>query len=345
MATPKVRLGLGRPSTKLSDYLAWLKVAEEYDPDILGYGDGQELWNELYVVLTLTAVHTKRAMFGSLVTNPVTRDPGVTASAIATLQDYSGGRAYLGIATGLSALRNGGLKAARMSDLEEYVRAVQGLTAGKTVSYRGRSVRIQWGPSRVPVFIGARGPKGLALAGRVADGVIVGGGVTSAEVIRKLLGQIRAGCDSVGRDMSELQIWFLTRVVVAPSREAGVDMMRDYLAGHAAHSYAAPSILAEAPKDVQEKIHVMERGYKWGEHLIGKPGPDGLTDNARLLESTGIKNWLANRFVITGSPKDCIAGLRELAGAGATNHIIPQVLPGQMESTRLLGQHVFPAFR
>ena len=65
----------------------------------------------------------------------------------------------------------------------------------------------------------------------------------------------------------------------------------------------------------------------------------------RLLESTGIKHWLAKRFVITGAPQDCINGLKELAGAGAYNHIIPQVLPGQVESTRLLGKHVFPAFR
>ena len=206
-------------------------------------------------------------------------------------------------------------------------------------------MRIQWSPPRVPVFIGARGPKGLALAGRIADGVIVGGGVTSGDVIQKVLGQIRGGAQAAGRDMESLSLWFNTRVVVAKSQAQGIDDMRDYLSGHAAHSYHAPAILAEAPPAIQEQIHVMERGYKWDEHLIGKVGPDGMTDNARLLEKTGIKEWLAKRFVIIGTADECVAGLKELRDAGAINHIIPQVISNQKESTRLLGEHVFPKLR
>ena len=340
-----MKFGFVRPSTRIGEYLDWVRTAEKYSPDLMAFGDGQELWNELYVSLTLTAERTKKALVGPMVTNAVTRDPTVTASAMATLQEYTGGRAFVGIGTGLSALRSSGLKASLLADLEEYVRAIQDLTAGKKISYHGRAMRIQWSPPRVPVFIGARGPKGLALAGRIADGVIVGGGVTRGEVIRKVLSQIRAGSESAGRDMAELQVWFNTRVVVASSKAAGIDDMRDYLAGHAAHSYHAPSILAEAPRQIQEQIHVMERGYKWDEHLIGRVGPDGMTDNARLLESTGIKGWLADRFAIIGTPEDCVAGLRELGEAGALNHIIPQVISNQKESTRLLGEYIFPKFR
>ncbi len=163
-----MKFGFVRPSSRIKEYLDWVTFAEKYSPDLMAFGDGQELWNELYVTLALTAERTKKALIGPMVTNAVTRDPTVTASAIATLQEHTGGRAFVGIGTGLSALRSSNLKTSALAELEEYVKAVQDLTGGKKISYRGRPMRIQWSPPRVPVFIGVRGPKGLALAGRIA---------------------------------------------------------------------------------------------------------------------------------------------------------------------------------
>lgn len=345
MAQPKVQFGFTRPVTDIHQFLDWVRVAEQADPDLYGVGDGQELWDELYVTLALLAANTRRAKIGPTVSNPLTRYPSVTASAVSTLQQYTKGRVFLGLASGLSALRNAGLKTATIAELEQYVRAVQGLTAGKTISFKGHPIRLSWKAPKVPVWVGARGPRGLALAGRVADGVIVGGGVTKPEQIRDVLAKIDVGCKQVGRDINELEIWWLTRVVLAPTEEQGIDLMRDYLATHAAHHYRDASMLAQAPKDVQEKIHVMEQGYKWDEHLAGNAGPDGLTNNARLLESTGIKSWLADRFVITGPPEHCKKGLESLIEVGAHNHMIPQVLPGQLQTTKELGEEFFPLFR
>ena len=345
MASKKVQLGFSRAGTRLDEYLEWVKAADEAGADIIGFGDGQDLWVDPYVTLTLTAMHAKGAMVGPTVTNPVTRHPTVTAGAIATLQQVSGGRAFLGIGTGLSALRNIGQHGSTLRQLEEYTRAVQGLTAGETVTYEGQPLRLNWDPPRVPVFLGSTGPRMLRLGGRVADGVIVGGGVTDGEKVRKQMAHIQAGADEAGRDINDLEIWWLTRVVLAPSEAEGINMMRDYLAGFAAHGFQNPSVMAEAPPDVLDKIHVVEREYRWSEHLAHKPGGAGISHNAALIEELGIKEWLAGRFVITGPPERCIAGLEELVEAGATNFIIPQVLPDPIESTRGLGVKVFPAFR
>ena len=345
MAGPKVRLGFSRAGTRMDEYLEWVKAADKAGADIIGFGDGQDLWIDPYVTLTLTAMHAPRSKVGPTVTNPVTRHPAVTAGAIATLQQASNGRAFLGIGTGLSALRNIGAKGASLAELEEYIRAVQGLTAGETVSYRGKPMRLSWNPPRVPVFPGVTGPKMLRMAGRVADGLIVGGGVSEGEKVQRQLAQARAGAEEAGRDMGELEVWWLTRVVPASSVEAGIDMMRDYLAGFGAHGFENPAVRAEAPKDILEKIEVLEREYRWDLHLAGQSAGEEVSINAALLERLGIKEWLAKRFAITGPPETCIAGLRELVDAGATNFIIPQVLPGPIESTRVLGETVFPAFR
>lgn len=345
MTTPKVRLGFSRSSTDIQEFLAWVDLAEEVGADIIGFGDGQDLWNELYVTLALIAARTRNTLLGPCVSNPLTRHPGVTASALATLQSYSGGRAFLGIGTGLSALRNIGMHGATVAQVEDYVRAVRALTAGDTATFDGEALKISWTPQPVPVWVGARGPKMLRMAGRSADGAIVGGGVTEPDVVTRLLGHIGAGAGEAGRSVEDLDVWWLTRVLVAPSEAEGIDMMRDYLAGYAAHGFLNPTNRAEVPPDILPKIEFIEQHYRWNEHLAGQANPGTVSFNARLIEDQGIKHWLAARFVITGPPDHCVEGLQRLVEAGATNLIIPQVLPGPMESTRLLGERVFPAFR
>jgi len=62
--------------------------------------DSHVLWKEPYVLLTLMAQNTKRMRLGTCVTNPATREPTVTASVLAVLQELSGGRMDLGIGRG-----------------------------------------------------------------------------------------------------------------------------------------------------------------------------------------------------------------------------------------------------
>ncbi len=69
--------------------------------------DSHVLWLEPYPLLTLMALNTTRMRLGTCVTNPATRDPTVTASALATLNLISGGRMDLGIGRGDSAPRDG----------------------------------------------------------------------------------------------------------------------------------------------------------------------------------------------------------------------------------------------
>src|SRR5262249_54263549 len=65
--------------------------------------DSHILWQEPYPLLTLAAQATSTLHLGLNVTNPGTREPTVTASAFATLQDITGGRMIMGIGRGDSA--------------------------------------------------------------------------------------------------------------------------------------------------------------------------------------------------------------------------------------------------
>jgi len=83
--------------------------------------DSHVLWKEVYPLLTLMALNTTRMRLGTCVTNPATREPTVTASALATLDEISSGRMDLGIGRGDSARRVLGKPPTTMRTLEEAI--------------------------------------------------------------------------------------------------------------------------------------------------------------------------------------------------------------------------------
>ena len=101
--------------------------------DWLGVADSQSVFRELYVALAQAALHTRRIRLGPLVTNPLTRHLVVTASAISSVDELSGGRAMLGLGSGDSALYTIGAPPATLAGLEEAVVTLGRLTAGETV--------------------------------------------------------------------------------------------------------------------------------------------------------------------------------------------------------------------
>ena len=80
------------------------RAAEEKGWDGLFFADTQCLSGDIYSAMCLAAKVTTTLQVGTAVTNPVTRHPAVTASAISTVQVESKGRAVLGIGRGDSSL-------------------------------------------------------------------------------------------------------------------------------------------------------------------------------------------------------------------------------------------------
>jgi alkanesulfonate monooxygenase SsuD/methylene tetrahydromethanopterin reductase-like flavin-dependent oxidoreductase (luciferase family) len=86
----------------------------------------------------------------------------------------------------------GASAASPMTLLREWVGAVRALLHGQTVTVSGQYVRLHevaldWPPAAAPpLLVGARGPKTVALAGEVADGVVLEGGTTPDGVRRAL---------------------------------------------------------------------------------------------------------------------------------------------------------------
>ena len=138
------------------------------------------------VSLAATALaRTKRLQVGIGILPAVARNAAVTAMEIATLAELAPGRFIAGIGHGVQEWMEqmGARPTSPLATLDEVLRTVQQLLRGETVNFEGRhvtmrDVTLDQPPTIVPpVIAGVRGPKSLAMAGRVCDGVVLADGV------------------------------------------------------------------------------------------------------------------------------------------------------------------------
>src|SRR4029077_17817988 len=133
-----------KPEHTIERTLALTRQAEAAGFDYGWLFDSHVLWREPYVLLTLMAEATTTLRLGTCVTNPPTREPSVTASSLAVLDEISGGRMDLGIGRGDSARRVLGKPPTTMASLEEAVVAIKALVEGRAVEYEGKELRLPW---------------------------------------------------------------------------------------------------------------------------------------------------------------------------------------------------------
>src|SRR5215203_2452212 len=95
--------------------------------------DSHILWQEPYVIYSQMLSATERIMVGPLVTNPATRDPSVTASLFATLNDMFGNRTICGIGRGDSARRVLGKPPTTLAETEEAMHTIKELAEGREI--------------------------------------------------------------------------------------------------------------------------------------------------------------------------------------------------------------------
>src|SRR4051794_25215807 len=194
-----------KPENTIERTLALTRQAEAAGFDYGWLFDSHVLWREPYVLLTLMAEATTTLRLGTCVTNPATREPSVTASALAVLDELSGGRMDLGIGRGDSARRVLGKPPITMAGTEEAITVIRDLVAGKPVTYEGTELQLTWsGAWNLPVWVAGYGPMALAMTGRVADGLILQ--LADPDLIRWFTAQMREAAGSAGRDPASIKV-------------------------------------------------------------------------------------------------------------------------------------------
>jgi 5,10-methylenetetrahydromethanopterin reductase len=163
-----------------------IEVAERLGYDRAWLYDVPQQSPDVWMMLALAAERTERIGLGPGVLVPTLRHPMVNASGAAALSSLAPGRVAVAFGTGFAGARAMGAKASTWSYLRGYVRTFRGLLRGETVDWDGGRMRMLHpaghAPSRpvdVPVLISALGPKGLAVAKELADGLFTVNGETA----------------------------------------------------------------------------------------------------------------------------------------------------------------------
>jgi 5,10-methylenetetrahydromethanopterin reductase len=151
---------------------AWLFDTPHESPDV-------------WMMLALAAQRTTTIGLGPGVLVPTLRHPMVNASATAALEALAPGRVAVAFGTGFAGARALGGPPATWSYLRDYVAAFRALLTGATVVWQGSRMQMMhpvgYAPQRpidVPILISALGPKGLAVATELADGLFTVNGQT-----------------------------------------------------------------------------------------------------------------------------------------------------------------------
>ncbi|MBI4524634.1 MAG: LLM class flavin-dependent oxidoreductase [Deltaproteobacteria bacterium] len=300
--------------------LAEIQLGEQLGYDAVWLGDSQMIWREMYVLLGAAAKVTSRVLLGTGVTNPITRLPVVTASAITTLQELSGGRAVLGVGTGDSSVRTLGLKPANLATLERFVSDVRDLCFGRPVGAAKGEVRLSFGaPEKCPpIVVAARGPKSLRLGGRIADGVIFSTG-RSGSILQNAIGYIQAGLKERTLPSARFQIIFMRPVAIAPERKKAFAAVRPHVA-RTLLSY--PWEMSEAAATAKKKL---EEVYNYYEHM-----------NPTALHQESIPDEVVPEFAIAGTAADCREQVVDLFEQGIDQlHIRPYSVDGAPRSSAI----------
>jgi F420-dependent oxidoreductase-like protein len=196
---------------------------------------------EAYTLLGGLAARTQRVQLGTLVTGVTYRNPGILAKIVTTLDVISRGRAILGIggawydiehqAFGIEYPSDG----VRLDMLEEVVQICRAMFTGDDVSFTGKHFRLDHArnlprPVQVggpKIMIGGGGEKRtLRLVALYADKCNVTGDV---ETLAHKIEVLHRHCAEVGRDPAEVEVTWMTPLILTTS-DANTAEVREMLA-------------------------------------------------------------------------------------------------------------------
>ncbi|MGA4994422.1 LLM class flavin-dependent oxidoreductase [Nonomuraea bangladeshensis] len=297
-------IGIGLQSDKQAgDYARLGRLAEENGIDVVSVFGDLMYQPPIFPLLEIAAA-TSRVRLGPACLNPYSMAPYEIAGQLAALDLASGGRAYLGLARGTWLGEVGIAQPRPLTALAECAEVVRRLLAGDTSGFAGELFSLAPGTAlrypvrraRPPLLIGAWGPRGAALAGRVADEIKVGGSANPAmvPVVRE---RLRPGAEEAGRSVDDVGIVLGAVTVVAADGAAARAKARREVAMYLA-VVAELDPTAEVPADLLARVKAEVAAGR--DDAAGRLIPDDLLD----------------LFAFSGTPEQVAAQAWRLIEAG-----------------------------
>jgi len=288
----------------------------------------------VYVALTTAAIYTNRITFGPGVTNPYMVNPVFTAQAVATLNELAPGRVVLGIGAGdKTTLDTVGVEMEKpLQAIQESIDIIRKMVSGEIVAYQGEvfktaGAKFLFKPKgNIPVYVGAQGPKMLALAGKIGDGVLIN--ACHPKDVEYAVGCVKEGVNAAGKRFSEIDVAAYTSFSVhediKKANKAAVPVVSFIVAG------SPPQVLERHGIDVKKAEEIKEalKANDWGRAF------------------SGVTPEMIGAFSVCGTPDMCIERIAELLKSGISQFVVGSPIGANVrEAINLISQKIIPRFK
>jgi probable F420-dependent oxidoreductase len=248
-------------------------------------------WEPLITYAFVAANTTTLRLGTGVLVLPMRRDIVVLAKQLATLDHFSGGRVEFGVGVGAYREEFEALwpdsKAHRGDMVEEGVKAIQALYAGRTASFDGkyyqfRDVELYPKPlqKKLPIYFGGNSAKHIRRVAESADGWIPAG--MEAERLRTMVDEIKDGATAAGRDPAEIAIAPQYVVHVGKTDEAAIARFRQ------SQMYKHLVSLGKSTLKAQKSLSMEDI------NLVGSPAT--VIEKAEKLKAAGVTHFLGLYF-------------------------------------------------
>jgi alkanesulfonate monooxygenase SsuD/methylene tetrahydromethanopterin reductase-like flavin-dependent oxidoreductase (luciferase family) len=307
--------------------------------------DSQMIWQDPYIYMARGLEATEHLIFGTAVTNIITRHFTVTASGHATLADLHPGRVVLGLGRGDSSIRTLGLRPAKVAEMKAILPDVKRLLKGESILLGDTEIRIPWAGHPVPLMLGGTGPSTMRLAGAHADLITLEIGVRP-EAIRWALDNIAAGAELAGRDVKDIEVVVLCGMWVSDDLDEARERCR-WAAASAANHIA--EVMHNNPSHGMppELTRIVERRNQLVTAGTGLPSIDGTYDyyGGHCVNDADHAQWipdtLIDDFALVGSAQMIAERIAELESLGVSQ-VAPAFLNGEFEQMELIASELAP---
>ena len=307
------------PQIPLKELVRLVKIAEDVGFEYAWITDHYNNKN-VYETLALIAAETETIKMGPGVTNPYVRSPAISASAIATIDEISEGRATFGIGPGDKATFDAlGIEWTKpVSTIKAAIADINTLLAGEKTEAGAALGGVKKVQDAIPIYMGAQGPKMLETAGEIADGVLIN--ASNPKDYEAAMPMIKKGLAAAGGDKA-FDVGAYTATSIGPDSDAAKNAAKIVVA----------FIAAGSPPPVIER-HGLPEGFNEQMGAFLAKGDFGGAIGAVTDEAL-------DAFSVCGTPDEFIPKIEGLAEMGVTQYVAGSPVGKDVEeSIKLLGE-------
>ena len=287
----------------------------------------------VYTTLTAAAIYTRSIAFGPGVTNPYMVNPVFTAQAIATLDELAPRRVVLGIGAGdKTTLDSVGVEMQKpLAAIQESIDIIRKMISGETVAYDGEVFKTAGAKflfktrGSIPVYVGAQGPKMLALAGKIGDGVLIN--ACHPKDVKYAVSCVKEGVAAAGKKFDQIDVAAYTSFSVhediKKANKAAVPVVSFIVAG------SPPQLLERHGIDVKKAEEIKEalKANDWGRAF------------------SGVTPEMISAFSVCGTPNTCTERVAELLKSGISQFVVGSPIGANVrEAINLISGKIIPHF-